>query len=212
MRDAGQTYQNRVFKRKIENNILDVAVSVLIDYSGSMGDSKMSHAIACGYMLNEALTAIGVPLEMVGYSDYINGGTEPYKKKLLQGVFKSFDDNVSSDMIVKYMAHMTNYMHENADGDHILWAFNRLKARKEKRKLMIVLSDGSPCTPRANYFGYTKRIIDTIERSGIVELYGIGIMDRNVEHFYKHRAVIKHTHELEPAVINVIKNKILNRN
>lgn len=211
MRGAGQSYQRRVFKRKIENRILDAAVTVLVDYSGSMAYKKIDHAIACGYMLNEALTALGVPLELIGYSDYINGENAHYRRKLLQGVFKSFDDVTTSETIIKHMAHLTNFLHENADGDHILWAYNRLKNRKEKRKILIVLSDGSPATPRGSYYGYTKEVVETIEKRNIVEIYGLGIMDRNVERLYTHHSKIESSDQLEDAVLNVIKNKILNR-
>ena len=33
---------------------------------------------------------------------------------------------------------------ENIDGEAISWAFNRLKKRKEERKIMMVISDGAP--------------------------------------------------------------------
>ena len=33
---------------------------------------------------------------------------------------------------------------ENIDGEAISWAFNRLKKRKEERKILMVISDGAP--------------------------------------------------------------------
>ena len=33
---------------------------------------------------------------------------------------------------------------ENIDGEAILWAYNRLKKRKEERKIIMVISDGAP--------------------------------------------------------------------
>ena len=33
---------------------------------------------------------------------------------------------------------------ENIDGEAISWAFNRIKKRKEERKIIMVISDGAP--------------------------------------------------------------------
>ena len=33
---------------------------------------------------------------------------------------------------------------ENIDGEAISWAFNRIKKRKEERKILMVISDGAP--------------------------------------------------------------------
>ena len=33
---------------------------------------------------------------------------------------------------------------ENIDGEAITWAFDRLKKRKEERKILMVISDGAP--------------------------------------------------------------------
>ena len=33
---------------------------------------------------------------------------------------------------------------ENIDGEAINWAYNRLKKRKEERKILMVISDGAP--------------------------------------------------------------------
>ena len=33
---------------------------------------------------------------------------------------------------------------ENIDGEALIWANNRLKNRQEKRKILIVISDGAP--------------------------------------------------------------------
>ena len=33
---------------------------------------------------------------------------------------------------------------ENIDGEAISWAYNRIKKRKEERKILMVISDGAP--------------------------------------------------------------------
>ncbi|MEJ0010761.1 MAG: hypothetical protein WDN72_09990 [Alphaproteobacteria bacterium] len=86
---------------------------------------------------------------------------------------------------------------ENIDGEAILWAASRLKARREQRKILMVISDGAPVddsTLSANSGGYLdqhlRRVIATLEREGKIELLAIGI-GHDVTRYYS-RAVTLH--------------------
>ena len=66
---------------------------------------------------------------------------------------------------------------ENIDGEALLWAHNRLIARPEERRILMVISDGAPVddsTASANGGTYLERhlrqVIDWIERRSPVEL------------------------------------------
>ena len=193
-------YRERVFKKKVQQYDLDTAVSVVVDFSGSMGGNKMTHAIASAVMLNESISKIGVPVEVVGFTD---------RGASCMSIFKEFDKKITNTELKDNMAKGTNMMSGNADGEAILWSYNRLTKQKSKRKLMIVLSDGQPACGRHNCADFTHEVIKNIEKEKRAEIYGIGIQSDSVKHFYSHHTVIRNTSELEDAVIKVIKNHII---
>ena len=83
---------------------------------------------------------------------------------------------------------------ENIDGEALLWAHQRLLARPEQRRILMVISDGAPvddATLSANPGNYLERhlreVIHWIETRSDVELTAIGI-GHDVTRYY-HRAV-----------------------
>ena len=71
---------------------------------------------------------------------------------------------------------------ENIDGEALDWAYKRLNARSEKRKILMVISDGAPVddstlsSNKSSYLdNHLKHIIKSIEKRGAVELLAIGI-------------------------------------
>jgi cobalamin biosynthesis protein CobT len=203
MVDSGD-YQQRVFRKKIDNNILDTAVTILADFSGSMGGDKQLHSIASALMLNDSLAKIGVPVELLGFTD--RGGRSTMYK------FKEHKKPISRDKLIEYMGRASSYsMAGNADGEAIAWSYDRLRRQTNKRKLLIVLSDGQPAASRGgDIYGYTKEVIESIENRRDVEIYGIGIQSSAVKDLYSHNRVIHRSSELEEAILNVIKDYIIN--
>jgi hypothetical protein len=193
-----------VFKRKDENFLLDTAVTVLGDFSGSMGGQKIVHSMKAMLMLNEAIGKLNVPLEMLGFTDDYNGP--------VHYIFKHFNSKVSSEILEGHLLKGSNHLSCNADGESIMWAFERLAAQRKKRKILIVLSDGSPAANgEGDCYAYTKKVIKEIEDKTPIEIYGLGIMDDNVLDLYKHSSVINGAEELERELINVIQHKILGK-
>jgi len=195
---------SQVFKRKDENFLLDTAVTVLGDFSGSMGGQKIVHSMKAMMMLNEAIGKLNVPLEMLGFTDDRNGP--------VHYIFKHFNTKISSELLEKHLLTGSNHLSRNADGESIMWAFERLVTQRKKRKILIVLSDGSPAANGGgDCYEYTRRVIKEIEDKTPIEIYGLGIMDNNVLDLYKHSSVIKNAGELERELINVIQHKILGK-
>jgi cobaltochelatase CobT len=71
---------------------------------------------------------------------------------------------------------------EGIDGEAVDWACSRLEGRTERRKLLIVVSDGSPmdcATNLANdehYLGqHLRDVVARREREGTVEILGVGV-------------------------------------
>lgn len=193
----------RIFKKKDDNDILDVAVSILVDCSGSMGGSKYKHAYQSTALLNLAIATLNVPLEIVGFTDNSDAP--------VHAIFKSFTKSVSSSILKDRFSDFSDRgMDGNSDGESILWTYNRLLRVKSKRKILLVLSDGQPAGYRGDCYGHTAKVIQEIEKANLVEIGGIGIMSNAVAGLYKYHDVIQSSDVLEKAVLNVISKKIIN--
>lgn len=199
----------RVFKKRIINNTLDTCVSVLVDTSGSMGGEKYQHAMISAALLNEAIgNVIGLPLEVIGFS-------ETHRSTLSIGsplmfIHRDFSvPRLQTDELIRRMGVAGNFMTGNPDGDAVLFAYDRIKQRREKRKVLIVLSDGSPaCSRPGDQMRYAKQVVGNIQKEKRVEILGIGIMDRNVQMIYQEHYVIQDAAELEHALLSIIDRKV----
>ncbi len=203
MADA-KGYNERVFKRKMDTITLkDNAVTILTDFSGSMNNKKIVEASRASVILADTLQKLNIPVEVLGFTEQ--------RPKLIMNIFKTFAQRIESSMLLSYFSDASQRMIQNADGDSIMFAYNRLKSRKENRKILIVMSDGSPSADRpGDIYGYTKEVVNAIQKSPSgVEIYGIGIMDENVKNFYKENVVIDSADKLEEALLTVIKNKLI---
>ena len=95
---------------------------------------------------------------------------------------------------------------ENIDGEALAWAHRRLLARREKRRILVVVSDGMPtdeATLAANGYDYLdahlRQVIDDIEARSPVQLAAIGI-GHDVSRFYRNATRIARIDDLGPAL------------
>lgn len=199
---VGGAASERVFKKKQVNDVLDTCVMMAVDASGSMSGNKSVNAGISAVLLNEAISKIGVPVEIVTFDE---------SDVPRHAVLKTFSKSVSdSDLAARY-ADATYWQGGcNSDGESLIFCYERLTKRKEKRKILLVLSDGSPASMNGDADTHLAKVVEAIEKAQQVDLYAIGIKDRNVERFYKQHASIDHADELEGAILNVIKDSILN--
>jgi cobaltochelatase CobT len=91
---------------------------------------------------------------------------------------------------------------ENIDGEALLWAHDRLIARSEQRRILMVISDGAPVddsTLSVNAGNYLERhlrdVIDYIETRSPVELVAIGI-GHDVTRYYRRAVTIMDVEQL----------------
>jgi len=95
---------------------------------------------------------------------------------------------------------------ENIDGEALLWAHNRLIARHEERRILMVISDGAPVddsTLSVNPGNYLERhlrqVIQYIETRSPVQLVAIGI-GHDVTRYYQRAVTITDVDQLGGAV------------
>ena len=105
---------------------------------------------------------------------------------------------------------------ENIDGEAVLWAFNRLKKRKEERKIIMVISDGAPVDDstlsvnQANYLEqHLKRVVNWIEKNSEVEINAIGI-GHDVTNYYEKAVKIADVQELGDAMVDQLVELFIN--
>ena len=195
-------FSERVFKNKINNTVLDASVSILVDMSGSMSGDKVLFATQAALLLNDVFQVIQVPLEIIGFTD---SGDKP-----IQYLYKPFNKHkVVREQLLSYFASSSHCMAGNPDGDSIIWAYDRIKNRTEKKKLLIVMSDGQPAASRYNkgLGKFTKQTVKEIEASR-VEIYGLGLCDESVAGYYKHHSTVKTAAEIPQKLLELIDRKL----
>lgn len=195
--DSGD-WNSRIFKQKRqESDVFDTCFTCLVDWSGSMGGDKATAAAKAAGYINEAFAnTLHMPVEILSFSSH---GDQP-----VMGVIKSYGRKATNDQIAERFYSFLDYMSGNNDADSLLWAYDRILKRKEKRKLLFVLSDGSPADGLGDPVYALKQVTSRIEQERRVELYGIGIRDTNVERFYKKHHVIRYGEDIESGLIAVL--------
>jgi len=191
-------WNSRVFKKKHQDgDVTNTAISVLVDWSGSMGGIKAQSAAKGAALLNDAFSRVlHIPLEVLAFSTY---GSAP-----IIGEIKPFAKNVTADQCAKRFHKFLRYMGGNNDADSVQYAYQRLLKRKEKRKILIVMSDGSPSDGVGDPVYALKSVVDDIVRQNRVEIYGIGILDQNVKKFYPKYRVLKKHDEIQSCLIELL--------
>jgi cobalamin biosynthesis protein CobT len=203
-------FNERVFKNKIDNKVLDASITVLVDMSGSMSGDKAYYALASTLLVNEVCSTLNIPIEIVGFSDGYDGRGDIQP---LMFLYKSFSDlKVNEDQLKEYFACSSDYMVGNPDGENILWAHNRLIKRKEKKKLLIVMSDGSPAGTKhkSGVHTFTEKVIKEIEATKTVDIYGLGLASNSVTYYYKANSVVDNPAQIPSKLLELIERKVLN--
>jgi len=194
---------SRVFRQRVVSDTTDTAVVLLVDCSGSMSGRKYAMACAGAGTFAEALKPLNIPFAVYGFTNEI------IKDDPVIWHFSDFGQRVSTADLIAGFSVAAGGLWENTDGDAVAYAHYRLTQRKEKRKVLLVLSDGAPHgrVRAGNIAAYTKQAIASAEASG-VDVYGIGIMDRSVQQFYKKHVVVSSLGELAPTILNVVDRSI----
>jgi cobaltochelatase CobT len=211
----------RPFMQEAESPFPETAVTLLIDHSGSMKGRPILMAALTVELLVPALERCAIKCEVLGFTtrDCEGGGpakawhdagapAHPGRLAALEHiVFKAIDTPWRVARRGLGLLLRQDLLKENVDGEAILWAHQRLSRRPERRKVLLVISDGAPydtATERANGAGYLARhlrtVVDTIEGQSGVEIAAIGI-GHDVSRFYSRSTSITTLDDLAQALI-----------
>ncbi|GGB31392.1 cobaltochelatase subunit CobT [Tistrella bauzanensis] len=217
-----QPLYSQTYKRERETDFRDTVVTLLIDNSGSMRGRPISVAAMSADILARTLERCGVKVEILGFTTRDWKGGQSRKKWLDSGkqptpgrlndlrhiVYKSADWPWRRARKNLGLMLREGLLKENIDGEAILWAHNRLLARHENRRILMVISDGAPVDDStlsvntSNYLDrHLRQVIDWIETRSPVDLVAIGI-GHDVTRYYKRAVTIVDAEQLGGTVMN----------
>lgn len=183
----------RVFTRKEEKRAVNTAVCMLLDSSGSMGNTtvlnKMGIASRACFVAAEALFSIpGVRTAIATFKGHENQvfpmvgfGEKPDHSRF----------NISGSGGTRL-------------GHALWWAWSELCLRRETRKICIAFSDGDTGDGPV-----TQAAIKRMREAGI-EVIGIGIQDNSIKQYLpdNHR-IIKNLDQFTPALLELLREKLV---
>ena len=214
------------YKKEKDTEFKDTVVSLLIDNSGSMRGRPITIAAISTDILARTLERCGIKVEVLGFTTRTwKGGKardtwiKENKPKLpgrlnelLHIIYKNADAPVRRTRKNFGIMLKEGLLKENIDGEALDWAYKRLNARSEKRKILMVISDGAPVddstlsSNKSNYLdNHLKYIIKSIEKRGSVELLAIGI-GHDVTRYYAKAVTILDVDDLG----NVMSKQLIN--
>jgi cobaltochelatase CobT len=208
---------------KIERDIefKDTVVTLLIDNSGSMRGRPISIAAISADVLARTLERCGVKTEILGFTtrawkggqsreSWLAGGKPAHPGRLndlRHIVYKQADEPYRRGRKNLGLMMREGLLKENIDGEALLWAHSRLLARREDRRILMVISDGAPVddsTLSVNSAGYLeqhlRKVIEWIERLSPVQLVAIGI-GHDVTRYYRRAVTIMDVEQLGGTMI-----------
>jgi cobaltochelatase CobT len=209
------------FKIERETEFRDTVVSLLIDNSGSMRGRPIAIAAICADILARTLERCGVATEVLGFTTRGWKGGQSREAWLAAGrptspgrlndlrhiVYKRAEEPYRHGRRNLGLMMREGLLKENIDGEALLWAHNRLIARPEERRILMVISDGAPVddsTASANGGSYLERhlrqVIEWIEKRSPVELLAIGI-GHDVTRYYERAVTIMDADQLAGAMV-----------
>ena len=214
-------YNSLSFKKEKDLDFKDTVVTLLIDNSGSMRGRPITIAAICADILSRTLERCSVKVDILGFTtknwkggksrEEWNKNNKPKNPGRLNDlrhiIYKSADTHWRQSKRNLGLMLKEGLLKENIDGEAISWAFNRLKKRKEERKILMVISDGAPVddsTLSVNSGDFLeknlKKIVKFIESKSEIEILAIGI-GHDVSRYYNKAIKITDVQELGDVMI-----------
>ncbi|MGR3803647.1 cobaltochelatase subunit CobT [Marinibacterium profundimaris] len=208
------------FKVEKDTEFRDTVVTLLLDNSGSMRGRPISIAAICADVLARTLERCNVKVEILGFTTrawkggqareaWLNDGrpqTPGRLNDLRHIIYKGADAPWRRARPNLGLMMKEGLLKENIDGEALEWAHRRMLARREQRKILMVISDGAPVDDStlsvnpANYLEkHLRDVISMVEKRKMVELLAIGI-GHDVTRYYDRAVTITDVEQLAGAM------------
>ena len=208
----------------------DTVVSILVDHSGSMLGQSILLAAATIEIACDFLVRLGYRVEILGFTtlDWKGGksrglwrrqGSPQYPGRLcdlLHIVYRSADEKGAPALgyVLKNMLRR-DLLKENVDGEALEWAAGRLYRRPEKRKILIVLSDGASVDDSTLHengpnflIDHLRSVIARLEADDRILLAAIGI-NWDTDGLYKRNLHVTAPEDLAGVMIHMLRNVLI---
>jgi len=229
---------DRVFYQRELKSAKDVDVSLVVDCSGSMSGNRIKVAMESAYALSSVLSRLKINNEVIGFTaegretdseelhkairESIRAGDDPddYSSygPIYLPIFKAFSESLNP-VTTGRMA-FTGYegrgsvcLYQNIDSESLRLCAKRLMTQKSAKKLMIVLSDGSPAygwgTKRGKHDEMIKVVKDYLMADLGIDVIGVGIETRSVVSYYPKNCVLDDVTELPQSLMGILSEALL---
>lgn len=197
------TKQYRIFTKKVadKKDNMDMVFGLVVDESGSMRSpdggkrKKSQEATIATAVLGKALDMSGKAYAIYGFNRYFC-------------THKSFEGKMKIPEMLKIE---TNAYGGGSGDNNDGWAVNlvaqELLKRPERNKIMIVLSDGQPAPDSAHRHFDLETEVKNAEKHKI-KVYGVGINNSSVRHYYSKHIVINDTSQLGNELAKIFKENV----
>jgi cobaltochelatase CobT len=201
--------ERRLFRQERQERVADCAVTFLLDCSGSMKEHAESVAMLVD-VFSRALEQAGVTCEILGYTtaawnggrarrDWQRAGRPAHPGRLNERSHLVFKDAQTPWRRARQAVGAllkTDLFREGIDGEAVDWACGRLMAMDTRRRLLLVVSDGSPmdsATELTNDGHYLQQhlrdVVARHEQERRIAIGGIGV-GLDLSPYYRHSQVI----------------------
>ncbi len=208
------------FKVEKDTEFRDTCVTILLDNSGSMRGRPISIAAICADVLARTLERCAVKVEILGFTTRAWKGGQSRERWLAAGrpatpgrlndlrhiIYKSADAPWRRVRANLGLMMKEGLLKENIDGEALEWAHRRAVARREARKILMVISDGAPVddstlsvNPASFLEKHLRDVIAMVQRRKAVELIAIGI-GHDVTRYYQRAVTITDVEQLAGAM------------
>ncbi len=208
------------FKQQRMSETNDTVVSFLVDNSGSMRGRPILLAAMFTELLAQTLERCHVSSEVLGFTTREWRGGQTTKQWREDGkpgnpgrlsdlrhvIYKAANDPWRRARQSLGVMLWPELLRENIDGEALMWACDRLHARPEQRRILVVISDGVPADDAtltnnsSDYLAsHLRQAINWIETKSMVELLAVGI-GQDISNVYKHSVTIKDVEQLGEAL------------
>ena len=214
---------HRLFRSSRVEPVPDCIVSILLDCSGSMRRHHESVGVVVD-ILARALDLADIGSEILGFTtgawnggramrDWKQAGQPTHPGRLNERLHLTLKDADTSwrraRPSIAGLLRQDLYR-EAIDGEAVAWACTRLRGRPESRRILLVISDGSPMDGATNlandphYLGEHLRRVDAAEKSaGSVSVCGLGV-GLDLSPYYAHNHVIDLDRGVQSAMFGEI--------
>lgn len=210
------------FSLKAENP--PIAVSLLIDNSGSMRGHKIVETAASCVLIAEWMDRLRIPTEILGFTTRAWKGGRSRELWLASGkpsrpgrlndlrhiVYKPFSASILSAAPNLAAMLRDGVLKENIDGEALLWAASRLQQRPEPHKILFVISDGAAVddstlsqSPGNFLEGHLLQVIDWLPSN--IRLYALGL-ECDISRYYPNAVTVTEAAGITSRIFEILVN------